>query len=322
MDVILMLSQEDIYKSRDVSTAEMVAMLAELKYFDEQFIYYGCAYAQDGVVKYRINEKAEKLYRFWQNSEANGIYPTNITKYVQLLKVPSGKEQEKRLLVQQAVVEKLKEDYPLILFQALSDLGATVAEDRAAEILRTWQDELDLCYEEDRIELFAGCVRLAFEAKLLTKTTFQAFEKWLEARKEIIGNCENVIWRDKRYFYGFVYWQDGRAQIYSNADETIVQKHRYDVLCQKMYSTPIFTKYYWFDSQPQYTISQWRALFEKQLLALVQEEGSKYLQQIWQLPAIVQKAQLDKWLEQMAGQQYTDALQVLSYYQMRWQMVR
>ena len=38
-----MLSNADIYKSRDVTTAETVAQMAQLKYFDEQYLYYGCA---------------------------------------------------------------------------------------------------------------------------------------------------------------------------------------------------------------------------------------------------------------------------------------
>lgn len=315
-----MLSNEDIYKSRDVSTAEMVAIMMELKYFDEQFMYYGCAYAQDGVVKYRLNENAKSLYRFWKNSEENGIYPTNIVKYVRLLKVPSGKENERSVQVQKEFAEKLKATYPLTLFRALNDLGAEPAFDAAEEILRDWQEELELCYDADKIELFAGAVKMSFDAKLLKKATFARFKHWIEERKELISNSDNVIWRDKRIFYGFMYWQDGQAKVYSNAEKVIVHEHRYELLCQKVFCTPIFAKGFWFDAEPVRKISGWRDIFEKYLFALMQDDYIEYLQQIRQLPAAVEKEKMDRWLEQIDGRQYPEALRVLNYYQMRWQL--
>ena len=59
-----MLSNADIYKSRDVTTAETVAQMAQLKYFDEQYLYYGCAYLYEGTIKYRLHENAEKIAAF------------------------------------------------------------------------------------------------------------------------------------------------------------------------------------------------------------------------------------------------------------------
>ena len=63
-----MLTNDEIYQSRDVSTAEMVAVMMELKYFDEQFLYYGLAYAEDGVIKYRLNDNPLPLCRFCKGS--------------------------------------------------------------------------------------------------------------------------------------------------------------------------------------------------------------------------------------------------------------
>ena len=84
-----MLTNDEIYQSRDVSTAEMVAVMMELKYFDEQFLYYGLAYAEDGVIKYRLNDNPLPLCRFWADCTQKGLYPTGLTQHVQLAKVPS-----------------------------------------------------------------------------------------------------------------------------------------------------------------------------------------------------------------------------------------
>ena len=73
-----MLENKDVYKSRDVTTTEMVAIMMELKYFDEQFMYYGCAYAKDGHVEYRINNDVSRLYRFGKTARhTTSIQPTS-----------------------------------------------------------------------------------------------------------------------------------------------------------------------------------------------------------------------------------------------------
>ena len=62
MRVKTMLTNDDIYKSRDASASDLVAIMMELKYFDEQFLYYGLAYAEDGVIKYRLNASKKAFF--------------------------------------------------------------------------------------------------------------------------------------------------------------------------------------------------------------------------------------------------------------------
>ena len=100
--------------------------------------------------------------------------------------------------------------------------------DAALAELMLWQDELDLCYERDKIELFSGAVALCFKQKKLCTASYEQFKQWIKARLDLINNCECSIWRDKHWFYGFGYQDGASAQFYANAWEFIARSHRFD----------------------------------------------------------------------------------------------
>ncbi len=317
-----MLENKDVYKSRDVTTTEMVAIMMELKYFDEQFMYYGCAYAKDGHVEYRINNDVSRLYRFLENSEAHNVYPTNIMRYVRLLKVPSGKEREKAEIVENEFLKKLQEAYPLALFQALDELGNTPALNSAGDLLRAWQERLEVCYDVDQIELYRGAVQLAYDAKVLDEANHETLSQWITSRLELIDNCENVIWNDKRYFYGFVYWQNNKIKVYSNAEEYIVNDHRYELMTDGVLCSAIFKKHYWFDSKPDLSIQKWRMQFEGDLKECWTEENIDLFNKLCSLPAAVNKDDFMNWKKQLENVDNSDqnrnAQTVMDYYKTRW----
>ena len=313
-----MLTNDEIYQSRDVSTAEMVAVMMELKYFDEQFLYYGLAYAEDGVIKYRLNDNPLPLCRFWADCTQKGLYPTGLTQHVQLAKVPSGQEAIIAAQVRQTFVDKLKGLYPKSLFQALTLLGQTAATNAAQDLLDLWQDELELCFIPERISCFAGLCQMAYEAKLLTEPVFQALSQWSRQRSEQIHNCENVIWHDKRYFYGFMYWQGGQAHIYSNAELPLVLSHAYSLQATGLPCTPMRRKYYWFDAHPSWSIAAWREQFETDLLHLYDADYLQRFQALRALPPALSPRRFAAACSSVDTTIYPQAAQVLGYYQNRW----
>ncbi|PWM49706.1 MAG: hypothetical protein DBX41_06740 [Clostridiales bacterium] len=314
-----MLSNADIYKSRDVTTAETVAQMAQLKYFDEQYLYYGCAYLYEGTIKYRLHENAEKMAAFWEKSFEFGIYPTDISKYVRLLKTPSGKEYEKAEQVQREFALKLAQTYPQELFLALKELGDIAPTDAALAELTLWQDELDLCYERDKIELFSGAVALCFKQKKLCTASYEQFKQWIKARLDLINNCECSIWRDKHWFYGFGYQDGASAQFYANASEFIARSHHYDLMSEGASCTPIFKKAYWFDENPDWPIRKWRSRFEEDMKGLMSEEYQQRLRHLSEVSVTADKEKLAYWLTAVDGEKFPQAHKVLSYYRSLWQ---
>lgn len=320
-----MLENKDIYKSRDVTTTEMVAIMMDLKYFDEQFMYYGCAYAKNGQIIYRIHDKVDRLYHFWRNSEDYNIYPTNITRFVRLLKVPSGKEREKAQLIEAEFVDKLKRTYPMLLFRALDDMGKTKNLNLSWSILDAWRERLEICYDTDQIELYHGAVQIAYDAKLLLKESYDVLIEWLKQRKELIDSCENVLCQDKKYFYGIAYWDDDKMNIYSNAEEYIVSEHRYNLMTQGIPCSYIFGKYYWIDSEPSLSNKKWRDRFEKDFSAALTQDNVHDLKALYSLPNAVNEEKYLNWQRKIENNIQDESIEVarsvMAYYKKRWLIV-
>ncbi len=305
-------------KVRDEAAAGMVALLMELKYFDEQFVYYGTAYVEDNRIKYRMHDKAEKMYQFFEKSTGKDLYPTGIVRYVQYKKVPSGKENDVAVEVQASLAEYLKEIYPKELFYLLRKTGAVPAKNSAYSILLKWQDKLELCFEKDQIALFVGIVKLAYKAKMIDTDTLKQFTDWADDKIAQIVSHTNLKWRKPYQMHGFLYWENGKQKSYVNALWYKVAEHQYTLLANKVLCTPIFSKTYWLDNLPTRDLLKWRDTFEKELPILMNDTYCEYLHQIWDLTSTIDY----EWYRELCAGidivHYPETQKVLDYYGMIW----
>lgn len=305
-------------KVRDEACAGMVAVLMELKYFDEQFVYYATAYVENNKIKYRMHDKAEKMYRFFEKSTQKNLYPTEVIRYVEYKKVPSGKENDVAVEVQASVVEYMKEIYPKELFYLLRKTGAVSASNNAYPILLQWQDNLELCFEEDQITLFVGAVKMAYRAKMIDTVILQQFLDWADDKiAQIVGHT-NLKWRKPYQMHGFLYWENGKLKSYVNALWYKVAERQYALLADKLLCTPIFSKTYWLDSIPTRDLLKWRDTFEKEISVLMNDTYCDYLHQIWNLPSTVDRDWYQKLYSGIDVSQYPKAKKVLDYYGNIW----
>lgn len=311
-------NNSEIYKNRDATTTSLVAIMAELKYFDEQFLYYGTAYAEDGKIKYRMNENALPIYQFFAHASERKLYPIPVVNYIQMRKVPSGKESEIAAEVRKQFVERLEEDYPKELFQILLRFGNTISSDRALPIFLDWQEELLFCFHADSIQLFSGAIQWAFDAKLLRLESFNKLMAWCDERKEQIQHSTNVIWRDKRFYYGFLYWKDEHLEAYSNAELSIVMEHLCALMIDGIYCTPIFEKYYWFDSNPSWNIKKWRIQFEQDMKQQMNEKYFYWIKKILAVPAVIDAQLFQNSVDKIDGDKYPLAVKALLFYGSKW----
>lgn len=197
------INQSEIYKNRDAETTSLVAMMAELKYFDEQFLFYGTVYVEHGIIKYRLNSKALPIYQFFYKAAERDLCPTMIMKHIQMKKVPSGKEEVIAAEVRNDFVQELQRCYPRELFLILYELEKTPNSDIAKEFLLKLQDELQFCYKIDEITLLMGLINMAYDAKKVRKESYNQLICWCNKRMEQIQQSVNVIWSEKRYYIWF-----------------------------------------------------------------------------------------------------------------------
>ncbi len=313
-----MISNEEIYKSRDVTTAEEVAQLMELKYFDEQFLYYGTAYAEEGRVKYRLNRNGMAIYDFLISSARRNVYPIGVETYVQLIRVPSGKEEILAAEVRENFVEKLKATYPKEIFQALNRLGHVPPTDQAKGMLQQWQEELELCYDPDEIQLYAEVVQEAFVRKLLCAESLEQLQRWAGRRQEQIRSNEHPIWREKRCIYGFLYRQNGNFLPYSNAEKQVALERRYTLQCKGVFCTPIFAKEYWIDTKPDQSMLLWRKQFEEEMRSRMTGTYLDRLQMLRDLETPVSSAYFRAQMGKIDVARYPSTLPVIRFYANQW----
>ncbi len=306
---------------KDADCAGMVAIMMELKYFDQQFVYYGTTYVENNIIKYRIHDKAEKMYRFFENSMQKHLYPLEVVRYVQYRKVPSGKETEIAAEVQKSLAQYLKDCYPKELYYLLQRVGAIHATNDAQTMLQLWQDQLELCFEGDQINLFAGAVKLAFQSKLIDNQTYLAYLEWIEDKLTQIVSHTNVRWRKSCSMHGFIYWEYGKQQVYTNALWQKAMERQHEVRANQLRCTPIFSKTYWMDSVPTWDLTKWRSKFEEDIAALMDENYLNRLQQIWSLPAVVDAALFQRLSQNVNVEQYPAAKKVIQYYGLLWNCI-
>ena len=265
-----------------------------------------------------MNENALPIYQFFEHASERNLYPTPIINHVQMKKVPSGKESEAAAEVRNRFVEKLKGYYPKELFQILLKLGNTASSNQALRVLLEWQEELLFCFHADRIQLFHGAVKLAFDAKVLNDDSFHNFIKWCDKRNEQIQQSINVVWRDKHFYYGFLYWKNGRFEAYSNAELSIVMEHLSICMINGIFCTPIFEKYYWFDANPSWSPRNWRLQFEQDMKQQMDEVYFNWLKKIVSVPSVIDTQLYQNYIDEIDKENYPLAVKALLFYGSKW----
>ena len=241
-----------------------------------------------------------------------------IVRFVQYRKVPSGKENEIAAEVQADFAEHLKQIYPKQLFQAIQKLGAIKAENTAKPIIEVWQDSLELCFVEDKINLFAGAVQMVYQAKQITDATFRQMMDWVEDKHAQIVSHTNVRWRKPCKMHGFLYQEYGKQQVYVNALWHKAVERQHEIKTKGLVCTPIFSKEYWMDSVPGWDLTKWRSKFEEDIKVLMDESYFERLQQLWNLPSVVDNVQFQQLCESIDLETYPAAKKVIDYYGTVW----
>lgn len=314
-----MLTNEQIYKNRDAEATSEVSVLLELKYFDEQFLYYGTAYAENGRVKYRIHDNAEAMYRFVTYSAEQNRYPTEIRTYVKMEKVPSGMERNVEEKIRLAFVEQLQKDYSPELFRLLERYGNIPANDDAFAMLEGLREALEYCYQEEQIVLFTGLVQEAFDEKILTNASRIKLQDWIDRRLAIIRECQTDTGR-KRTFYGFMALEQDEWKLYANAEEINIRNKRYQKMTEGVLCTPVFSKVYWLDKVPQRSLKGWRDVFSAEIHEYMDDAYQNQVRMLHDIPGPIDRQRFGDDAQKVADRLTTLDERTLHYYENRWKL--
>ena len=232
----------------DLQVAEDIGKMAELGWFDVEFTMYGCAYWQDGLMRYRISSEVEDIYRFIEHGAKLGVYPSNVQSLTEKCPVPAGMKELIAQDVKRDLGKKLRETYPQAFFTELYQLADEVETNSAAALLWAEADSLEGVFEEERLKYFQELVEYAYSCRKLVRAEYTSLLQWIAAQRRDME--DDFISKDifEKTLYGIGCEETvGEITYITNAQEGYVYQKLYELEQAGQFTTPLFSKTYWYN---------------------------------------------------------------------------
>lgn len=256
--------------SRDEEMAEEVAIMAELGKFEVEFTMYGCAYYENGKVKYLVSENAEKIYDFMYDIVNAEKLPTNIHSATMRTLVPSGAEAYILSEVRKQLLDKLYQLYDEKYFEILFEMQNVLRKDTAYSALKDLQYRFDGTCNQEQLQIFQGILESAYRKKILSTESYMEFQQWIRWTKRDLD--QEPIKSDlyEKTFYALAYFKERQPiQIYVDGYKNNIYKRIEQRRAEGYIVSNIVTKKYWYNNQ--YTVVQAKKDYETFLNSLFGE---------------------------------------------------
>ena len=280
--------------NKDIKIASDFNTALKLGCFDQEFVYYGIGYMENGTVKYKVSSNKINLQMFYMQSTQNDIYSTNIIRYDKLCPVPSGKEEATKLQLKKQTAEVVREKYNKIFFSILENVSHIPPSDNAYELLKECQEHLEGEYDYARIRLFEQLVQIAVNSKCLTIRKMVVFQAWI---KEQYKQLENDLIRTTGYYkkslYGFAYKDDKhKVHYFYDAAEHVVNDVYIEKQMQGIICSPIHRKKIVINSMNLFREEKQK--FQDEMHILLGEEYLDLVCKIKEMPSIIDEEVFNK----------------------------
>ncbi len=308
-----------VSEERDVQCGLDFARLVDLGCFDEEFVLYGCAFFEAGNSKYLISGDKEKIYQLHEHGYLHGRNFTPIIRKIQRRMVGSGQRDDIRQQLKVELAKDLQRRYCPIFFQELDKLTKVPANNQAYLLLQQEQERLDGRFQADDTLLFEGLCKLSIESKVLTEKSYDILASWMKyVRKQME---DDIIIKDKfeRSFSGFAYEKEnGQIGYFFDAQKVNVleRKAKYETAC--VFTTPIFTKRYWFHTLNQ--LPKTRKSFENLLKDKINANYIAKVKAIKGMPSAIPKELYWDAEQRIQENCSEEAWQVFRMYGYRWNL--
>ncbi|WP_434510651.1 hypothetical protein [Desulfitobacterium sp. AusDCA] len=191
----------------------------------------------------------------------------------------------------------------------------TEANDNAYSLLVDYAEKIYGHFDDAELQLFNEALLIAFEAKVLTKTSYQQLKAWHDHTRHQMADDSVIEDNICRTFYGFVYEKkDGTRDCFFDAQEMTTVHHQQEMMLHGEFIGPIVQKSYWFRQFDQ--MSAIRRNYRKWLM---DAENEIYLQQLKAIRS--QQGVIDKDALCLVSKKlidYSEAHAAIDYYDAIW----
>ncbi len=302
-------------KFRDLQVAEDFARMAELGYMDRAYIFYGCAYYDQGRRWYLLSSDLERLEEILETKPQ--WYPTPIMQLQKSCPVPLGQEEKVAQQFKRQLALRLQASYSIHFFRKLQQWAAKPNTDDAYPLLESLREQLEGLYDQDRLQCFAGLVELAASGKVLSSQHSQYFQVWLDKMRRQMA--DDVIVSDvfEKTFYGLAFKPPGEAVgWYSNARIERVRQRQAELEAEGALVSPILVKTIGYNYT--YRLEDAHCTFKDMLQKMADQNYLALVCAIKELPAAVEADALQKEIERLRETKRLLEAEALTSYGRRW----
>lgn len=302
---------------RDLVCAMAVGEMSQMGCFEEEFITYGCAFWQEGHIKYLVTGKSESMEDFLVECALKDWYPTPVGVRLDRSMVAAGEREEIRQNFKLDMVRQLRRLYNRPFFDAMAQIAQAPANDKAYPLLLTMQEELEGRFDDTALRLYEELARLALKRKVLCRESFLEIVDWLEDTRSQMADDAVVKDQNSRTFAGFASLQpDGRLKYYVNAQPQTVQERQREEEAKGLLVTPVLQKTYWFKSEN--LLAAKRQEFEALLKGCINDTYMTRLQAIHQLPTELEASVYNEQLAYVMDNCSPEAVEAFRSYGRLW----
>lgn len=167
------------------------------------------------------------------------------------------------------------------------------------------------------MQLFLGTLDIAFQAKTVTKESYQKLYAWYYQVYQQLLDDPIVTSKINRTYYGFIYETvQGTQKYFFNALPMTTVRQRQRVQQQGALASPIVKKTYGFEQQEQ--VSFVKQQYTTWLKSIQDESYFQMLKTIKALPGVISQAELEQVKTILSKWPY--ALAAVKYYESIWNL--
>lgn len=235
------------FENRDLQCANEVAEMARLGKFDTEFLIFGSAIQEaDGKIYYYATSNHSKLLEYIQQARYEARYFMPIVRYMRRVQVPADLRDEWMVRTKLALIREMKRQYEEYL-PMMQPFFQTMPSDDASTLLEAYRDRIDGYFDDTKLQLFWGLVKMGYDMKLLTRDSYCRFQTWHEKVRRQMSDDPIESDNITRVFYGFVCVdKDNRRQCVFDAQIVDVAQKWREKLMQGCLVAPIIKKQFAF----------------------------------------------------------------------------
>ncbi len=310
-----MLQPGERIDDHDKVCAEYYSALKKMGAYDDEYAFFGTVYLEEGHHCCFISTDREKTYAFARRCREREIYPTVVENTVKRLRVNAGEKEKIGQQLKAEYAEELKIRYPKDFLADMQKIAMCPINQRGAKIVDAVRDELEGCFDEYALGLFAGILEMAYLGKSLSAIDYSKNMQWLKTERDFLAERSRPGSHFRRKLTGFAYQKDGRIKYYSNAVEARTREKHQELLCAGSFAGPIYEKDYYFNFF--YELPKCLDNFDTHLKERMDEGYLRLLRDLWDIKPQIDATALQA-LESRAEAWGNDALKTVKFYKTLW----